>query len=86
MKMKKKEPEHYWNIRVLTRMYENSDEREFFLTEVQYDDGKPVSYSQGRYNYSAEDLKGLKWRLNRMKEATKKPILDADNFPNEWKE
>lgn len=83
-KFKEKVPKHYWNLRVLTQTYKDSDEREFFLTEVHYDDGKPVSYAQGRHNYSAESLKNLRWRLNRMKEATNKPILDADNWPNEW--
>lgn len=83
--MKNKEvPKHYWNTRVLTKKYPNSEERDFFLTEVHYDEGIPVAYSYGVYNYSADTLKGLKWRLNRMKEATKKPILDADNWPNEY--
>lgn len=85
--MKKKEaPEHYWNIRVLTKIYPDSTERDFFLTEVHYDKGIPVAYAEGRNNYAGADIKELNWRLNRMKEALKKPILDADNWPNEWSE
>lgn len=85
-KMKKKEPEHYWNIRVITHSYPESDERNFYLTEVHYDNGVPSGYSKGVHNYSAGSLKELNWRLNRMKEAIKKPILDGDNWPNEWSE
>jgi len=81
---KKEAPEHYWNMRVLTRRYPNSVEREFFLSEVHYENDVPVGYSYGTYNYGADNVKGLKWKLNRMKEATKKPVLDGDNWPNEY--
>ena len=86
--MKKKEaPEHYWNMRVLTECgYPNSDERQFFFTEVHYEKGIPTGYAKGRYNYVGNNTKELNWRLNRMKEALKKPVLDADNWPNEYKD
>jgi hypothetical protein len=74
-----------WNHRVLA--HEFKDEIYFQVHEVYYDDeGKPHAHTANAVSIGAESLKDIKWTLNRMKEALKKPILWAgDKFPNEYK-
>jgi hypothetical protein len=62
-------------------------ERLFSITEVYYKNGKPDSYIESDKNRldALDSIKDIKWNLKKMKKAFKKPILDLDNFPNEWK-
>ena len=89
-----------WNYRVCTHMFsykkafvnntklaENKDERIFAIHSVYYDkDGVPDGTSKHPENLggytSIEDVKSI---VDKLYEALKKPILDLDNFPNEYK-
>lgn len=99
--MKKSKPKHYWNHRVVTKIIPGSiandltkgtitklsDERVFSIVEVYYNNGKPDSYTESKSLLnSIESVKALKWAHKKIKKAFKKPILDLDHWPNEWKE
>jgi hypothetical protein len=72
-----------WNHRILAHKY--GDEMYFQIHEVYYDkDGKPDGYTANGVSVGAESLDGIKWVLNKMKECVNKPILLADDFPNEY--
>ena len=89
MKYKNEQGSH-WNFRVLTSLhtYGNSEtERIFEIAEVFYDkDDNPTGHSSGKRLMSTSDLKGLSWQINKIKEGLRKPVLDKDNWPNEFKE
>jgi len=88
-----------WNYRVGTHVFsykkvftsnpklaEMKDERLFSMIEVYYDeDGKPNGYAD-KINPTDnwEDLQDLIGTLDLLKLAVDKPIIDIDNFPNEW--
>lgn len=75
----------HWNHRILAKTYQ--EEVYLQMYEVYYDkDGKPDGYTANPVTIGSETLKGIKWTLARMKEATKKPILWADEgkFPQEY--
>jgi hypothetical protein len=84
--MKIKEiPKHYWNMRIVT--YVCNNERLFSIAEVHYDKGIPSSYGKkGSVLCNHTSIKGLIWSTNRIKECLKKPALDLDNWPKEWKD
>jgi len=89
-----------WNYRVSTKMFsykdtfpenekfcEMEDQRLFSIIEVYYDKkGKPESYADD-INPTAnwEDLNDLTGTLDLIKLAHDKPIIDLDNWPNEYK-
>lgn len=81
---KKKRPFHYWNYRVITNLH-TSGERLFSVTEVHYEDGVPQGAADKNVMKGFTSLKELIWTSNRIKECLKKPIIDGDNWPNEWK-
>ena len=73
-----------WNHRILA--HENNGEVYFQLHEVYYKDEVPNSYTANPITVGSESLKGIKWTLNKMQDAVKKPILWAgEKFPNECK-
>mgnify|MGYP005996125231 FL=1 len=72
-----------WNHRILA--HKDGDEMYFQIHEVIYDEsGKPKSYTANGVSVGAESLNGINWVLDKMKECTAKPILLADDFPNEY--
>lgn len=73
-----------WNYRVLAHEYH--DELFFAIHEVYYnEDGTPDGCTQNAIGVAGENPDGLKWTLNRMKEALKKPVLwGGDRFPQEY--
>lgn len=72
-----------WNHRILA--HKDGDEMYFQIHEVYYDkDGKPEGYTANSVSVGSESLDGIKWVLDKMKECTSKPILLADDFPNEY--
>ena len=73
----------HWNYRVLAHTYEN--EVAFQIHEVHYQDGKPDSYGEPPAPVSSDRFEELSWVMFRMGEALDKPILDANNWPNEYK-
>jgi len=80
-----------WNHRILA--HKDGDGMYFQIHEVYYDkdgkpdgynkDGKPDGYTANSVSVGAESLDGINWVLDKMKECTNKPILLADDFPNE---
>lgn len=74
-----------WNHRVLAHDY--AGEIYFKIHEVYYDEKlHPHSYTKEAITVGGEDIKGMKWKLNKMYECLKKPILWAgDKFPQEYK-
>ena len=80
----KKKLNHYWNHRILTR--KTKKYREFFVTEVHYENGVPAMYAPNMNILTGWDsLKDLKQTIKYIKNASKHPVLDADNWPNKWK-
>ena len=88
-----------WNYRIGTEIYnftlggEEHSERVFSVITVWYENEKPVSYS-GKHpitddytNYLSfsPDIDGLKFTIDKIRQALNKPIFDLDNFPNEYK-
>lgn len=64
-------------------------ERVFSIVEVYYnrDTDKPDSYTErGNIFDDHMSVKDLKWVSKKVKKAFKKPVLDLDNFPNEFHE
>ena len=73
-----------WNHRILAHENEYG-EIYFKVHEVYYENNVPNGYTVNSATVESETLKGIKWTLNKMKEATKKPILWAgERFPNEF--
>ena len=75
-----------WNHRVLAKefIFENGEKEIYFdIHEVYYDaDGKPDGYTKNPILVGGENIKDIKWTLNKMKECLKKPILwGNDKFP-----
>ena len=74
----------HWNHIILA--HEFNGEIYFQIHEIYYDnDNKPIGYTVNPISVGGENLKSIKWTLNRMKECLKKPILWAsDKFPSEY--
>jgi hypothetical protein len=71
-----------WNHRILA--HKDGDRMYFQIHEVYYDkDGNPDGYTANGVSVGAESLDGINWVLDKIKECTNKPILLADDFPNE---
>ena len=72
-----------WNHRVLA--YQVDDEMYFEISEVHYNERGVANCHSDAASIGSENLKGLSWTLNRMKECLKKPILWGDHrFPQEY--
>ena len=72
-----------WNHRILA--HEHKGEIYLKIHEVYYNEnGIPVLYTNNPTDVCGDDLKSIRWTLNKMKECIGKPILWAgDRFPNE---
>ncbi len=73
-----------WNHRILA--HETNGEIYLQIHEVYYSaKGKPNGYTQNSVSVGGDDLKSIKWTLNKMKECCKKPVLWAGKkFPSEY--
>lgn len=69
---------------------EEGEETEYYfqIHEVYYDkDGKAESHTVNPCSIISEQGKdGIRWVLEQMLKALDRPILDKENFPNEFKE
>ena len=73
-----------WNYRIGTQLIHN--ERVFSVFEIYYSDRKgkkPDGYVERTLSEHVS-IKDIKWTLKKIKKALKQPIIDLDNFPNEW--
>lgn len=60
-----------WNHRILA--HKNNGEVYFQLHEVYYTNGVPNGYTADPITVGSETLEGMKWTLNKMQKAIKKP-------------
>lgn len=81
----------HFNFRVLTKKLDNSNsvffknDRIFGVYEVHYEDDKPTSYSEDALLIRNWDsIKDLQFTVDKLQHAFSKPILDIDNWPNEF--
>jgi len=83
-----------WNYRILARRIasDSYSDVHFGVYEVYYNDETniPEACTENpitilSYEGECEDpIESIQWQLDVIKEATKKPVLDYDNFPNEY--
>lgn len=88
-----------WNYRVGTYMYsyakdygedsalgQHEDERLFGIISAYYDKDSEIPHSYGKSNYSDgwESPEEIKDFIQKMSKAHEKPIIDLDNWPNEF--
>lgn len=73
-----------WNYRVL---YSKENEEDCFAVhEVYYNkEGKPYLYTESPSVVSSEKITGLNQVMRMFYEAMNKPVLDKNNFPEEYK-
>jgi len=65
-----------WNHRVIASRDAKTKEFYFQIHEVYYDDdGKPKAHTAEPVSVGGNTLQDIRWTLNRMQEATKKPFL-----------
>ena len=84
--MGKYKSKYHWNFRVITGK-DHFGNRFFSIVETYYNkDNVPDSYAKRELMSEHESVEDLKWERKKIKDAFKKPILDKDNFPKEWKE
>lgn len=81
-------PETYWNYRMCTFIYQPGSlppERYFDIREVYYRKGVLDSYSSfpTSINY-LNSIEEIKEKLTYIQEALNEPIIDLDNWPNEY--
>jgi hypothetical protein len=80
-----------WNYRVMVKEYTPPFDKVptliFSICRVYYDKNfKPDAYEEGPSTLTFEDVKGLKWSLDKMQEATKKPIIwQGNKWPQIYK-
>ena len=79
--------EMHWNFRVIAHVEDSPGEDWMGLHEVYYRDDKdgqpvPSSYAiRAAEVMSTEGVVGLRWQLDRMREALDKPVLAEADFP-----
>ena len=76
----------HWNHRVVR--YPDPVHGDYFaIDQVYYDEhGRPESHTETYVGVGSDSVTGLRWVLDRMGAALKMPVLDSDNWPNEWTE
>jgi hypothetical protein len=73
-----------WNYRIVT-FKENTGDRYFEIRKVYYDSkGKPETVSEEGSSIFGESVKELKEVNSMMMKAFEKPVIDYDNFPEEY--
>ena len=74
-----------WNYRIIAHTEEAPGENWLGIHEVYYrdgDDAHPLSYTVDAVGVvSTEGMTGMRWVLDRLAEALKKPILTDADFP-----
>jgi len=77
----------HWNYRILARKIK--DEVQYGFYEVHYNNDVPVACTEHfvypiGFNSDEDPVDSIIWQLDNMKLATEKPVLNYDNFPNEY--
>lgn len=72
----------HWNHRVVRRTFEGYDEVRYGIHEAYYDDNGLIwAITKDAVEVDAEDMDGLKQKLEWMQKALENPILEYDNIP-----
>lgn len=82
-------PESHWNYRVVTKLVTvealNKTYRTFSITEMHYENEVPKGYAEGKQILINDcDMADLKGSYDLIAGAFEKPIIDLDNFPNDY--
>ena len=77
----------HWNFRILARKIK--DEVQYGFYEVHYENDVPVACTENPimpigFNSDEDPVDSILWQLDKMKFATEKPVLNYDDFPNEY--
>jgi hypothetical protein len=66
-----------WNHRIIKDKCKITNEDYYSIHEVYYDKdtGLPNASTQDPINISTEDIKGMAWTINKLKECLDKPVL-----------
>jgi hypothetical protein len=74
-----------WNHRVLAHK-SNEVEIYFQVHEVYYNDkGKPQYYTENAISIGGESYNEIQWQISKIQECLTLPVIDADNWPDEFK-
>jgi len=74
-----------WNHRVLAHKSDIGEDMYLQIHEVYYDEGgKPNGCTKDGVSVGADNIEDMNWVIGKMKECLDKPILLADDFPNEY--
>lgn len=75
-----------WNHRILAHEFPDGT-IELHIHEVYYDKhGVPDGCTKNPISIGAEDIDGMNWQLEKIKECLEKPIIYfGDKFPQEYK-
>jgi hypothetical protein len=84
-----------WNYRVIAKKiyFKNQVEIQFGIHEVHYKNDVPsgcsenpmsLSTSSVHFDQEIDPIEFLNWQIEALKVACEKPVLDYDNFPNEY--
>jgi hypothetical protein len=72
-----------WNYRIIKHSDGNPENDYYGIHEVFYNKrGKPNSCTKDVIDVLAEDIKGIKWVLSKMKLALGRPVIDFSYFEN----
>ena len=72
-----------WNHRVVDMTTENGGESLFAIREVFYRNGRPASH--GEPSMVSENMEGLEWLVNEIRDALRQPMLKPKDFkPKSW--
>ena len=67
-----------WNHRVVDMTAENDGETLFAIREVFYRNGRPVGH--GEPSMVSENMEGLEWLVDEIKDALRQPMLKPEDF------
>lgn len=78
---------NHWNYRILARKINN--EIQYGVYEVHYEDNEPIACTKNpvypiAFEEDDDPIQSIKWQLDAMRLASEKPILNYDNFPQEY--
>ena len=77
----------HWNYRVIVKNV--SGELQYGIHEVHYENNIPIACTENPvyplgFDDEKDPVESVKWQLDAMKLACDKPVLDYDDFPNEY--
>ena len=78
---------HGWVYRILAHIEDRGGPFEstvYAIHEVDFSSGKYTSYTEKPVVVLGTTIGDIEWLLDNMKQALSNPVLDKENFPNEW--